>query len=308
MVQHQPCMLDETLQWLDPQPGQIIVDMTVGLAGHGLAILEKIGPTGRYIGLEWDPETLQQARERLGDRPNVTLFNEDFTQLPDLLAQAGVEQVDGVLLDAGVNLWQLTAPERSLAQDSEEGLDMRMRRDRGVPAGVIVNQASEDELRGVLRATLEAWEARKIARAIIRAREREAIQTTRQLSYVILGTQSPEARRKGRQPAPALLAFRIAVNAELENLAEGVRAGARALRPGGRLVVLTFHSAEYRVARETMRVLAGRCTCPPRLPCVCGAKATVRILTPKPLKPDEASLKRSGPQCRSCRLHAAEAI
>lgn len=308
MVEHQPCMLAETLQWLGVEPGQTVVDMTVGLGGHGVAIVEKIGPAGRYVGLEWDAETLAQARGRFGDAANVELFNENFTELPRVLEAAGAGQVDGVLLDAGVNLWQLTAPERSLAQDSEEGLDMRMRRDRGEPAAVIVNEAGEEELRGVLRATLEEREARKIARAIVRAREREAIRTTRQLSYVILGTQTPEARRKGRQPAPALLAFRIAVNAELENLAEGIRVGMGALRPGGRAVILTFHSAEYRVARETMRVLAGRCSCPPRLPCVCGAQARVKILTPKPLKPEAESLQRSGPQCRSCRLHAAEAL
>lgn len=307
--QHQPCMLFETLEWLAPQPGQTIVDLTVGLGGHGRAILEKIGPRGRYLGIEWDPDTFVQAREALGGHGNATLFNVNFLQLPQVLAEAGVSQVDAILLDAGVNLYQLTSPDRSLSQESEAGLDMRMVRAEGVPAATLVNEAPEEELRSILRLTLQEREARRIARAIVRRREREAIQTTRQLSDAILSTQSPEARRKGRQPAPALLAFRIAVNAELENLAQGIRLSAAALRPGsGRLVVLTFHSAEFRVCRETMRALAHPCTCPPRLPCVCGRQATVRILTPKPPGPDEASLQRSGPQCRSCRLHALEAL
>lgn len=302
-------MLFETMEWLSPQPGQTIVDLTVGLGGHAKEILSRIGPDGRYIGFEWDPETFAMAREALADAPPATLFNANFTQLPQVLAEAGVEHVDGILLDAGVNLYQLTAPERSLSQDSEEGLDMRMVRSAGVPASELVNQCSEDELRQILRLTLDEHEVRQIARAIVRNREREPILTTRQLSRVIVSTQTPAARRRGRQPAPALLAFRIAVNAELENLAQGMRLAVGALRPGtGRLVVLTFHSAEFRVARQTMRHLADPCECPRRLPCVCGRKPTIRLLTPKPLGPDEESLRLSGPQCRSCRLHAAQAL
>lgn len=297
------------MEWLSPQPGQTVVDLTVGLAGHAREILSRIGPTGRYIGVEWDPETFEMARQALADVPNATLFNVNFTELPQVLAEAGVEHVDGILLDAGVNLYQLTAPDRSLSQNSEEGLDMRMVRSAGVPASELVAQSSEDELRQILRLTLDEREVRQIARAIIRRREREPIITTRQLSQAILSTQSPEARRKGRQPAPALLAFRIAVNAELENLAQGMRLSVEALKPGsGRLVVLTFHSAEFRVCRQTMRTLADPCECPRRLPCVCHRKPVIRILTPKPLGPDEESLRLSGPQCRSCRLHAAQKL
>ena len=306
---HKPCMLFETMEWLAPRPGQVIVDLTCGLGGHGRAILERIGPEGRYLGIEWDPETFEMSHQALGDVPNATLFNVNFTALPQVLAEAGVAQVDGILLDAGVNLYQLTSPDRSLSQDSDAGADMRMVRTAGVPASVLVNQSSEEELRRILRLTLDEREVRRIARAIIRRREREPITTTRELSQVILSTQSPEARRKGRQPAPALLAFRIAVNEELDNLAQGVRLAVAALRPAvGRLVVLTFHSAEFRTCRETMRALAHPCTCPPRLPCVCHRQPTLRILTPKPLGPDEESLRLSGPQCRSCRLHAAQAI
>ena len=306
---HKPCMLFETMEWLNPQPGQVIVDLTMGLTGHGREILGRIGPDGRYIGIEWDPETFEMARQALSGVPNATLFNVNFTQLPEVLKEAGVQQVDGILLDAGVNLYQLTAPDRSLSQESEEGLDMRMVRTAGVPASELVNQSSEEELRRILRLTLDEREVRQIARAIVRRREREPIITTRQLSGAILSTQSPEARRKGRQPAPALLAFRIAVNAELENLAQGIRLSVEALKPGvGRLVVLTFHSAEFRTGRETMRALASPCTCPPRLPCVCHRQPTLKILTPKPPGPDEESLRLSGPQCRSCRLHAAQAL
>lgn len=302
-------MLFETMEWLAPRPGQVICDLTTGLGGHAREILARIGPEGRYLGFEWDPETLALARQALAGYPNATLFNVNFTQLPQVLAEVGLSQVDGILLDAGVNLYQLTAPDRSLTQDSEEGIDMRMVRSEGVPASVLVNESSEEELRQILRLTLEEREVRQIARAILRNREREPIRTTRALSQVILSTQSPEQRRKGRQPAPALLAFRIAVNAELENLAQGIRLAVEALRPAtGRLVVLTFHSAEFRVCKETLRSLADPCTCPPRLPCVCHRKPTLRILTKKPLGPDEVSLRLSGAQCRSCRLHAAQAI
>ncbi|MCE5240087.1 16S rRNA (cytosine(1402)-N(4))-methyltransferase RsmH [bacterium] len=301
-------MLHETLTWLNPQPGQTIVDMTVGLAGHGREIIKRIGPDGRYVGLEWDPETYALAQQALADEPNVILVNESFLQLPEVLAAAGVGRVDGVVLDAGVNLFQLTAPERSMAQDSEVGLDMRMDRRQGVPAEVLVNEASEAELRQILRATLNEREARSIARAIVRARTREAIRTTRRLSEVILSTLSPQARRKGRQPAPALLAFRVAVNRELENLEQGIRLAVDALRPGGRLAVISFHSAEHRVCRAVFRSLAHPCTCPPRLPCVCGLRPRVKILTPKPPGPDEESLRLSGPTCRSARMHVLEAL
>jgi len=301
-------MLRETLEWLDPQPGQAIADLTTGLGGHGRAILERIGPEGRYIGLEWDPETFVLAQQALADQPQAILFNESFVRLPEALAEAGLESVDGVLLDAGVNLFQLTSPERSMAQHSEAGLDMRMNRHEGVPAEVLVNEASEQELREILRATLAEHETRSIARAIVRARDREAIRTTRRLSEVVLSTLSPQARRKGRQPAPALLAFRIAVNCELENLEQGLRLAVDALRPNGRLVAISFHSAEFRVCRATMRSLAHPCTCPPRLPCVCGAQPRLKILTPKPPGPDEESLRLSGPQCRSARLHVGEAL
>jgi 16S rRNA (cytosine1402-N4)-methyltransferase len=178
-----------------------------------------------------------------------------------------------------------------------------------VTAAQLIAESSEGELREILRATLAEREARRIARAIIRSREREAIQTTRQLAEVILAATPPPARYKGRMPMPALLAFRIKTNAELDNLREGILAAASVLRPEtGRLVILTFHSAEFRVCRTVMKELAKGCVCPPRLvTCHCGRKPSLRLLTPKPLAPDEASLQRSGPQCRSCRLHAAQA-
>jgi 16S rRNA (cytosine1402-N4)-methyltransferase len=302
-------MLRETLEWLDLQAGQTVVDMTTGLGGHGREIIKQIGPQGRYLGLEWDPETFKLAQAALAHEPHANLFNEDFLKLPEALAEAGLAHADRILLDAGVNLYQLTAPERSLSQDSEAGLDMRMRATEGVPAETLVNESSEEQLREILRATLAEREARSIARGIIRARRREPIRTTRRLSEAILATLSPQARRTGRQPAPALLAFRIAVNRELENLEEGVLLAVDALRPQtGRLVVLTFHSAEFRVVRETMRRLAHPCQCPPRLPCVCRLQPRLKILTPKPPGPDAESLALSGPQCRSARLHAAQAV
>lgn len=303
-------MVEETLQWLSLRPGQNVVDLTTGLGGHGRRLAEAVGPAGRYIGIEWDPETFALAQEVFKDLPQAILFNENFTQLPAILAEVGIDRVDGALLDAGVNWLQLTAEHRSLTQDSEAGLDMRLRCEPNrATVAEVVAEASEAELREILRVTLAEGESRRIARAIVRARQQAAIETTRRLSEVILSTQSPQARRSGRQPAPALLAFRIYVNEELENLEKGIRVAARALRPQtGRLVALTFHSVEHRTVRMLYRELAGACQCPPRLPCVCGQVASLKILTPKPLSPESASLERSGPQCRSCRLHAAQAL
>lgn len=303
-------MRAEVQQWLDPRPGQTIVDLTMGLAGHGREIIKQIGPDGLYVGFEWDGETYARAQQALRDVPNALLVNANFIELRDQLAARGLSQVDGILLDAGPNLVQLTAPHRSLTQDSDEGLDMRLSPEtQTVTAADLVRESSEAELREILRATLDEREARQFARAIFRAREREPILTTRQLGEVILHAMPPKARYTGRMPMPALLAFRIRVNAELDNLREGIEAAVDVLRPGtGRLVVLTFHSAEFRVCRATMRELALTCECPPRLPCRCHRQPRLKILTPRPLTPDEASLADSGPQCRSCRLHAAQAV
>lgn len=303
-------MLEEVLHWLDLRPGQTVVDLTVGLAGHGQEIIRRIGPQGMYIGLEWDPETLALARQVLQKAPNAHLFSENMVNLPAVMAALGLQHVDGVLLDAGPNLWQLTAPHRSLAHDSEAGLDMRMSpATQTVTAAQVVAEATEGELRRILRVTLTESEARRIAKAIVRAREREPIRTTRRLAEIILAATHPAARYTGRMPMPALLAFRIHVNAEIDNLREGIRAAASVLRPGeGRLVVLTFHSAEFRACRQVMKELARGCICPPRMvQCACGRKPSLRLLTPRPLAPDADSLRRSGPQCRSCRLHAAQA-
>lgn len=302
-------MRDEVLEWLAPQPGQVIADLTMGLAGHGREIIERIGPTGRYVGCEWDAETFALAQAALQSTPQALLINANFTELPARLAQHGIDQLDGALLDAGPNLWQITAAHRSLAQDSDEGCDMRLSPStQSVTAAQLVNGSSEEELRAILRVTLDEREARQFARAIVRARSREPLRTTRELSEVILGAMPPRARYTGRMPMPALLAFRIAVNSELDNLREGIEGAVDVLRPGGKLVVLTFHSAEFRVCRNLMRELARTCICPPRLPCRCDHKPRLRILTPRPLTPDAESLARSGPQCRSCRLHAAEAV
>mgnify|MGYP005835596241 CR=1 FL=1 len=308
---HPPCMLEEVLHWLDLQPGQAVADLTVGLAGHGREIIRRIGPDGTYVGLEWDAESLALARQALRDAPNAHLFSENMVDLPTVLAGQGLEHIDAALLDAGPNLWQLTAPHRSLTQDSDAGLDMRMSpATQAVTAETIVAEATEAELREILRVTLAEGEARRIARAVVRARAREPIRTTRRLAEVILAATPPPARYTGRMPMPALLAFRIRVNAEIDNLREGILAAVSVLRPGsGRLVVLTFHSAEFRVCRQVMKELARGCVCPPRMVrCECGRKPRLRLLTPRPLAPDAASLERSGPQCRSCRLHAAQAV
>lgn len=301
-------MLDAVITWLQPCDGQTVVDMTMGLAGHGREIIKRIGPEGRYLGLEWDPITFALAQTALADTPNAILVNESFINLPDVMAQVGLQRVSSCLLDAGISQFQMGDVARGIAQDSETSLDMRINQSEGVPAEVLVNDSSEPELRAILRGTLAEREARAIARAIVRARSREPIRTTRRLSEVILSTLSPQARRTGRQPAPALLAFRIAVNDELNALETGLRHAVDAIEPGGRLVVLTFHSAEFRVCRNLMRSLANPCTCPPRLPCVCGAQPRIKILTPKPPGPDEDSLRQSGNQCRSARLHAAEVL
>ena len=308
-VHHSPCMLEESLQWMALRSGQTVVDMTVGLAGHALEITKIIGPSGTLVGFEWDAETLALARKRLAETPNAHLVNRDYVELPEELAERGIEYADAVLLDAGVNWMQLTSPHRGMSQHGTEGLDMRMSAALPLTAGDVVNHYDEESLREVLRVTQTEREARRIARAIVNVRRAEEIAATGQLADIIRRAVGPQRHGSLRQPGSALLAFRIHVNDELGHLVEGIERAVEVLRPQtGRLVVLTFHSAEFRACKKTMRRLAKGCTCPPRLPCVCGQKPRIQVLTPRPPGPDEASLARSGPTCRSCRLHAAQAM
>jgi len=309
---HRPVLLAEATRLLALRPGGLVVDGTLGGGGHAAAILERTAPDGRLIGLDMDDDALEAARVRLlpfGDR--VTLVRASFRELGAVLESAHTPLVDGVLLDLGVSSHQLDAPERGFrfaeATAAETPLDMRMDRRSPLTAAELLRTRSADELALIFREGAELPGAGRLARRLVEARARAPLATTRDLLRAI----EAAGVGGGRRHHPATLVFqalRIAVNDELAALREGLDAAIRALRTGGRLVVIAYHSLEDRCVKQRLREGEHPCSCPPRMPvCVCGKRPQLRVLTRRPLRPGEPELA-DNPRARSARLRAAERI
>ncbi len=286
---HTPVLLEEVLTWLSPRPGGTYVDATVGLGGHAEAILERILPGGRLIGLDRDPEAIAVARERLSRFQGAfQLVHADFADLRKVLQDLGIGQVQGVLMDLGVSVLQLTSPHRGFSFSLPGPLDMRMDPSSPVTAADLVNRLSEQELADLLRHYGEEPFARRIARAIVR---RRPIYTTQELREAV--AQAVPRRAWPRRIDVATRTFqalRIAVNRELEALEQALPQAVEVLSPGGRLVVISFHSLEDRIVKQFLRRAEG-----------------LRVLTPKPVRPSREEVRRN-PRARSARLRAAERI
>jgi 16S rRNA (cytosine1402-N4)-methyltransferase len=282
---HVPVLLTETLELLAVKPGGLCVDGTVGLGGHAAGVLRASAPDGRLLGLDRDAETLERARVRLaefGDR--VRLEQGDYREIPERL---GGERPDAILLDLGVSSVQLDEPERGFSFQAEGPLDMRMDRSTGPTADDIVNHMREKDLADLLHRYGEEPASRRIARAIVFAREKKRITTTTELADIV--RRAAPRRPGGLHPATRTFqALRIRVNGELEGLGEGIERAASCLRPGGGLAVIAFHSLEDRAAKEAFRSLATR---------------GFRLLTKKPVRPGEAEV-HANPRARSARLRA----
>jgi len=288
---------------LAPERGGLFVDATVGAGGHAEAILER-GPDARLLGLDRDAEALETARRRLarfGDR--VELLEANFSDLEEVLANR--PHADGILADLGVSSMQLDEARRGFSFRREGPLDMRMGKD-GRTAADIVATASAEELTRIFREWGEERMAAKIARGIVRERTREPIQTTRQLARIV--AEEKGGREKIDPATRVFQALRIEVNQELTALARFLAAAVARLNGGGRLAVISYHSLEDRLVKDAFRRDSGVCLCPPRLPqCVCGARAALRVLTRRPLRPSEAEQRRN-PRSRSAKLRVAEKL
>ena len=304
---HKPVLLHECLEALAIKPDGTYLDGTLGRAGHALEILRRL-KGGRLIGIDRDLTAIEAAKERLaefGDR--VTLVHGDFRDLGDILRELGADGLDGMLFDLGVSSPQLDEPQRGFSYMHDAPLDMRMDGTADLDARQVVNAWSHEALRRILYEYGEERYAPQIARAIVRQREDKPIETTGELVELIRSAMPPQALREKQHPAKRTFqAIRIAVNGELDALAPMLEAAADALAPGGRLAVITFHSLEDRIVKQTMRTLATGCTCPPEFPvCVCGKKPKLKLVTRKPIVSGPAELEEN-PRARSAKLRVAE--
>lgn len=309
---HEPVLLEESLLGLRLFPGAVVVDATVGGGGHAAAILERTAPSGHLLGLDRDDAALAAAARRLapfGER--VRLVRASFGELAAVLAAEGITAVDGILFDLGVSSHQLDAAPRgfrfSEGAATVTPLDMRMDRRQARTAADLLAHASEPELERIFRAYGELPGASRLARTIVARRDRAPLRTSADLVDAVR-----EARvGGGRKHHPATLVFqalRIAVNDELGALEAGLEAAIEALRPGGRLVVLAYHSLEDRLVKRALRAAERGCICPPRIPvCVCGRSPRLRAIGRRAEMPADDEIRRN-PRSRSARLRVAERI
>ena len=303
-------MADRVLEFLAPRSGGVYLDGTLGGGGHARLILEASSPDGRLIGMDQDADALSAAGEQLaafGDR--VVLRHGNFATLESCLDELGVDLLDGVLLDLGVSSYQLDSPARGFSFREDGPLDMRMNRAAGLTAADVVAEADADTLRQIFRDYGEERWAGRIAREIVATREHQPIESTLQLadlvSRVVPRTKGPQRIHAATRVFQAL---RIHVNGELDMLRAGLEAAQKRLKPGGRLVVISFHSLEDRIVKQMFRDLATGCICPPRLAvCVCGHQPQAGILTRKAVRASETEIDRN-PRARSAVLRAIEKL
>jgi len=286
---HRPVMIEEVMRYLDPEPGEVIVDCTVGEGGHASRILGAIRPGGRLIGIDQDEEVLARTKEKLKDYDGLyTLLWENFKNLDSILKRLKVTRIDGALFDLGLSSFQLEAPARGFSFQREAPLDMRMDKRRKITAFDLVNHLAQAEMAKILRDFGgERW-SNRIARQIVRARKNGPITTTTQLAEIVRRAVPDRNRYKRIHPATRTFqAFRIVVNQELEALETGLSATIGALAEGSRVLVISFHSLEDRIVKNKFKKFA--------------KAGVLEILTKKPIRP-RADEVRVNPRCRSAKL------
>ncbi len=304
--EHIPIMLEDRLDGLAIRPDGIYMDGTAGGAGHSRAIAGRL-TTGRLISVDQDPDAIAAATARLAGLP-ATVVRGNFRRADVLLDSLGIDAIDGCLLDLGVSSHQLDKGERGFSYNTDAPLDMRMSQE-GPTAADLVNTADREELARILREYGEEPYAWAIAGRLVQARQLAPITTTGQLAQLIASALPPAVRRKEKNPSRrAFQALRIAVNGELDALAEGLDAIFERLAPGGRFCIITFHSLEDRLVKQRFRAWCTACTCPPQLPvCVCGGVAKAKPVTKKPLVADAAE-QADNRRSRSAKLRIIEKL
>ncbi len=289
-ARHTPVLAEETLHWLRIEPGGTYVDATLGLGGHSVEIVRRL-TTGRLIGLDRDAEALEIARERLKPyEGKAVLMQADFSRIDEIARELNLPPLNGILADLGVSSLQLDTPERGFSFRLTGPLDMRMDSRMALTAADIVNETAEAELADLLYRLGEERDSRRIARAIVRARP---IRSTAHLATVVAGARTSRGRQKLHPATKTFLALRIAVNRELEELGQFLDRAPATLAPGGRWVMLSYHSLEDRMVKQEFRRLAG--------------EGLVKLLTRKVVRPTERE-RAANPRARSAKMRVAEKL
>jgi len=311
-VGHIPVLADEVMSMLAPAPGSLHIDATLGGGGHTERILEATDPDGRLLGLDADgaaiARVVDRLRPRFGDR--LVTRRANFRELSTVAPEAGFGQVDGALFDLGLSSYQLADAERGFGFRTGGPLDMRFDTSRGVPAAHLLATLDADALATLFGRYGEEPRSGRIARAIVAQRETTPVTTAEELAALVERVAPPNPRQPRRtHPATRVFqALRIAVNEELDALQEGLAAALDLLRPGGRLVVLSYHSLEDRIVKRFFAAERRGCVCPPELPvCACGRDPRLRLVTRRSLTPSAAEVE-ANPRARSARLRAAERL
>ena len=299
-------MLNEVIEGLNIRPDGIYADGTLGGAGHSSQILKRLSADGRLIGTDQDEAAIRAASELIGTDRRVRIVRSNYSGLPEILQDMGIDKVDGILLDLGVSSYQLDTTDRGFSYKSDAPLDMRMDQRQRITAADIVNGYSERELFRIIKDYGEERFAQNIAKHIVTEREKKPIETTFELNEVIRASIPARMRQDGHPSKRTYQAIRIECNRELEVLEASIDKFIDMLKPGGRLAVITFHSLEDRIVKTAYRTAENPCICPPDFPkCVCGRVSKGRAVTKKPITASDEE-KESNSRSKSAKLRIFE--
>ena len=307
---HVSVLLFECIEALNIRNGYTYVDCTAGGGGHSLEIAKRMGPDSRLICFDRDKDAIAAATKRLeGYLDRVTFVNDNFSSLDRVIKEFNITNLGGVLADLGCSSYQFDTPERGFSYMHDAELDMRMDTDSPLSAYEVVNGYSESELRKIIYDYGEERFAPKIAAAICKSRQEKPITTTHSLAEIIKGAIPAAARAEGPHPAKRTFqAIRIEVNGELDAIKPLIDSAASHLVPSGRIAIISFHSLEDRIVKQSYKALLGGCTCPKDFPvCICGKKPIIREVSKKPILPTNEELEIN-PRSRSAKLRVAEKI
>lgn len=316
---HIPVLLDESIAALDLGHHPVFVDATLGFAGHSCQAAKMLDGDGLLIGVDQDPTAITEATAKLedllsrmpeGKRPRMEILKGNFGDLDELLLSACIPGIDAILFDLGMSSVQIDTPERGFTFKADAPLDMRMNPEKQtITAAEIVNTKNAADLARIIRTNSDERWAKRIADFIVEARKKKPVETSEQLVEIVKAAIPASARRRGGHPAKRTFqALRMEVNDERGVLMCGLDAAVRWLNPGGLIAVISYHSIEDRIVKETFAAFENRCTCPPDLPiCACGMKPILEVVTRKPVVPDAEEVERN-PRARSAHLRVAKKV